>query len=98
MRNVFLIAYDVTDDKRRTRLHKMLKGYGEALQYSLFQCRLTPSERSKLRTDLWELIDHSTDRLLLIDLGPEEGRGQLAVETWGQALQDPATHEGILIV
>ncbi len=98
MRNVFLIAYDVTEDKRRTRLFKALKGYGEALQYSLFQCKLTPAERSRLRLELWNMIDHSTDRLLQIDLGPEEGRGQLALEAWGQAIKDPAAHDGSLII
>ena len=98
MRNVFLVAYDVVDDKRRTRLHKKLKGYGEALQFSLFQCRLTPSERLILRSETWDLINHATDRILLIDLGPEDGRGMLAMESWGQPLVDPAAHDGILIV
>ena len=98
MRNVFLIAYDVANDKRRTRLHKTLKGYGKALQYSLFQCRLSPSERLTLRAETWELIDHSTDRILLIDLGPVDGRGLVSMESWGQPLVDPAAHDGILIV
>ena len=98
MRNVFLVAYDVVDDKLRTRLHKKLKGYGEALQYSLFQCRLTPSERLTLRSETWDLINHATDRILLIDLGPEDGRGMLSMESWGQPLVDPAAHDGILIV
>lgn len=98
MRAVFLIAYDVTDDKRRTKIFRKLKGYGEALQYSLFRCALTPSERLRLRAEMWELIDHSTDRVLLIDLGPDEGRGQSALESWGKPLDDPASHNGILIV
>ena len=98
MRSVFLIAYDVTDDKRRTKLHAKLKGYGEALQYSLFRCTLTPSERLRLRGDVWGLIDHATDRILLIDLGPDEGRGRQALESWGHPLIDPASHNGTLIV
>jgi CRISPR-associated protein Cas2 len=98
MRSVFLIAYDVSDDKRRTKIHSKLKGYGEALQYSLFRCALTPSERMGLRSEMWELIDHATDRVLLIDLGPDEGRGRLALESWGIPLDDPAAHNGILII
>lgn len=93
-----LVAYDVTDDKRRSRLHAKLKGYGEALQYSLFRCSLTPSERVRLRGEAWELIDHATDRVVLVDLGPDEGRGQAAVEFWGKPLDDPAVLHGPLIV
>ncbi|MDN5962904.1 MAG: CRISPR-associated endonuclease Cas2, partial [Propionibacterium sp.] len=32
----FLIAYDVPDDRRRTRLDTVLKAYGELVQYSVF--------------------------------------------------------------
>lgn len=98
MRSIYLVAYDVTDDKRRTKIFKKLKGYGESLQYSLFRCALTPSERIRMRSEIWELINHATDRILLVDLGPDEGRGQTALETWGQALVDPAAHDGILVV
>ena len=98
MRSVYLIAYDVSEDKSRTKIHQKLKGYGEALQYSLFRCALTPSERMRLRTEMWDLINHATDRVLLIDLGPDEGRGGSALESWGKPLEDPAAHDGILIV
>ncbi len=98
MRSIFLVAYDITEDKSRTKIFHKLKGYGEALQYSLFRCALTPSERMRLRTELWELINHKTDRVLLIDLGPDDGRGRTALESWGKPLEDPATHNGILII
>ncbi|MEB3148739.1 MAG: CRISPR-associated endonuclease Cas2, partial [Sphaerospermopsis sp.] len=41
----YLIIYDLPDskaaNKRRTRLHKMLGGYGKWTQYSVFECFLT---------------------------------------------------------
>ena len=98
MRSIFLVAYDVADDKRRTRVHGKLKGFGESLQYSVFRCTLTPSQRLHLRSALWTLIDHSADRVLLIDLGPDDGRGRTAIESWGQPLEDPAGGDGPLIV
>ena len=98
MRSVYLVAYDVCDDKRRTKIFKQLKGYGESLQYSLFRCTLTPMERLRMRADLWHLLDHSTDRILLVDLGPDEGRGKAALEAWGKPLADPASHDGTLII
>jgi CRISPR-associated protein Cas2 len=43
-----VIVYDVTDDARRTRLHALLKQYGEPVQRSAFEARLTPRERARL--------------------------------------------------
>ena len=98
MRSIYLVAYDVSDDKRRTKIFKKLKGYGESLQYSLFRCALTPGERARLRCEIWPLVDHSTDRILLIDLGPDDGRVATALESWGKPLDDPAAHDGILVI
>ena len=98
MANVFVVAYDVADDRRRTRVHKKLKGYGEALQYSLFKCMLSPTTRVRLRTELWELLNLGEDRVLLVDLGPAGGRTADAMEVWGKPLDDPATSDGPQIV
>ncbi|MCS6805410.1 MAG: CRISPR-associated endonuclease Cas2, partial [Blastocatellia bacterium] len=35
-----VISYDVQEDKRRTRIHKALKSYGQWVQYSVFECEL----------------------------------------------------------
>jgi len=98
VRNVFLVAYDISDDKRRTRVYNKLKGYGEAVQFSIFRCRLTPRERLLLREEMWGLIDHSKDRLMLVDLGPDDGRGRSAIDFWGKPLADLAAGDGPLIV
>ena len=37
----YAVAYDIADDKRRTKVHKILLGYGKWTQYSLFECFLT---------------------------------------------------------
>ena len=31
----FVVAYDIEDDKRRTKIHKLLKNYGQWMQFSL---------------------------------------------------------------
>jgi CRISPR-associated protein Cas2 len=98
MRNTYLIAYDVADDKRRTKIFKKLKGRGEAVQYSIFRCGLSPTEKLTLRTELWDLLNLEEDRLLLLDLGPEDGRGLEAWETWGKEVVDPANFSGPQIV
>ena len=98
MRSVYFVAYDIADDKRRTRAYKKLKGYGEAVQFSVFHCRLTTNERLRLREELWAMIDHATDRVMLVDLGPDDGRGRESIESWGKPLDDPASGDGLLIV
>ncbi len=48
----YLVCYDIRDDARLRRVARLLEGYGDRLQYSVFRCRLTPREEERLR---WEL-------------------------------------------
>lgn len=50
----YVVAYDIPDDKRRTKIHKILLGYGKWTQYSLFECFLTRKELVLLRSKLTE--------------------------------------------
>jgi CRISPR-associated protein Cas2 len=69
MRRRYLIAYDITDDRRRTRAFNTLGDFGESVQYSVFFVDLTSSELVLLRGKLRELIDERTDQVLVVDLG-----------------------------
>ncbi len=89
MRNIYIVAYDIANDKRRTKAHKMLKGRGDALQYSVFQCALSPAEYVMLQADLWPFINEKEDRVILVNAGPQDGRSKLAVESWGRPLEEP---------
>ncbi len=48
----YVIAYDIPDDRRRTKVHKILLGYGKWTQYSLFECFLTRKQLVLLRSKL----------------------------------------------
>lgn len=61
----YLIAYDITDDRRRHRIAKLLEGYGTRSQYSLFECHLTPHQLRRLRHRLDRHLNHDTDRLAI---------------------------------
>ena len=50
----YVIAYDIPNDKRRTKIHKILLGYGKWTQYSLFECFLTRKDLVLLRSRLNE--------------------------------------------
>lgn len=57
----YVIAYDIPDDKRRTRVHKLLSGFGRWTQYSLFECFLTKKELVLLRSKLAEHLEAAQD-------------------------------------
>lgn len=51
-----VISYDIRDDKRRTAIHKVLKNYGEWIQYSVFECNITKEQHLRLHYRLEKLI------------------------------------------
>lgn len=66
-KNWYLICYDIRDPKRWRKAYKLLKGYGESLQFSIFRCWLSQRDREKLRWEL-EKILAAEDNLLLAGL------------------------------
>ncbi len=58
-----VISYDISEDKRRTKIHNILKSYGEWVQYSVFECALTNTQYAKLRSRLSKLIKPETDSI-----------------------------------
>ena len=70
--HLFIVAYDVGEPRRWRRLFKLLHGYGEWLQLSVFQCRLTRRRHVELTAAIGEVIDHDQDHVLILDLGNVE--------------------------
>ncbi len=50
----YVIAYDIPNDKRRMKVHKILQGYSKWTQYSLSECFLTRKQLLLLRSKLTE--------------------------------------------
>lgn len=73
MRHRYIVAYDICEPKRLRKVHKKMQGYGTRLQYSVFFCRLSRSERIGLEASLADLINQAEDRVLIACLGPDEG-------------------------
>lgn len=63
-----VISYDVTDDKRRTKILKTLEGHGRRVQYSVFECDLRPDVLEKLVRRLEKLIDAGQDDVRIYPL------------------------------
>ena len=83
MRTTYLVCYDITDAKRLRRVFKTCKNYGDHLQFSVFECDLSPKEKAGLERNLDELIKHDEDQVIFVTLGPAEGRSQRVITALG---------------
>ena len=57
----YVIAYDISDDRRRTKVHEILLGFGTWTQYSLFECFLKRRDLILLQAKLNEHLDATQD-------------------------------------
>ena len=80
---LFIVTYDIANQKRLRRVFKAMQGYGEWIQLSVFQCRLTRRRRAEMETRLRELVKNGEDHVLLIDVGPAD-KIELAMESIGK--------------
>jgi CRISPR-associated protein Cas2 len=71
--NLYIVAYDISDPRRWRRVFRLMNGYGEWVQLSVFQCRLSRRRRIELKFALGEIIDHAEDHIVILDLGPADG-------------------------
>jgi CRISPR-associated protein Cas2 len=89
MRHTFVVTYDISDPKRLRKVFKLMLGWGDHLQLSVFQCELNHRELVELRVQLDRVIKPSEDQVLFVDLGTVEGRGSNAITSLGRAYVDP---------
>lgn len=90
MRRFVLVTYDIADNKRLRRIFKLVRGYGEHVQYSVFLCRLTAKDRFVLSEKIKDIIHQKDDQVILIDLGPAE-RGRDSQPGRWQVIGTPLT-------
>lgn len=83
-RRHYLLAYDISDDRRRTRVFETLKAHGEHVQFSVFFCELTKQELARLRGLLGETIDHRADQIIVLDLGDQQNPLDMMLECIGK--------------
>jgi CRISPR-associated protein Cas2 len=96
MRRCYLVCYDVCDPKRLRRVHKLLKGYGEPWQYSVFFCVLKDIDRVRMQSELEVEMNLKEDQALVIELGDDEGRSREMATTIGTSL--PEQEKGTVVI
>ena len=83
---LYIVTYDIADDRRWRRVFKLMHGYGRWLQLSVFQCRLTARRRAEIALRLEAAIHGRDDNVLILDLGPAD-KVDLHVESLGRAFE-----------
>ena len=91
-----VVTYDISDPRRWRRVFQVMHGYGEWLQLSVFQCRLTAKQHAELVALLDGIIHHSEDHVLLLDLGVADNVVPRVVSL-GKADFVPIEHEPVIV-
>jgi CRISPR-associated protein Cas2 len=82
-----LVSYDIVDDRRRTRVMKHLRNFGDRIQLSVFECDLDEVMYQRIREEVEKLIDGKKDRVRYYRLC----RGcieRILISGWGEIKRD----------
>jgi len=58
-----MISYDIVEDKKRLKLMKFLKDYGDRVQKSVFECNLSPETYDQVKSGVEKIINKRKDRV-----------------------------------
>lgn len=73
-RRFVLVSYDMAEDRRRNRVAKTLRDYGDRIQYSVFCCQVNPRELHRLKQLLQDVVKGDCDRIFFVDAGKVDGQ------------------------
>lgn len=67
--HLYIVAYDITDPKRWRKVFKTMQSYGDWVQLSVFQCRMSRTRHAELISLLDGIILREKDHVLIMDVG-----------------------------
>ena len=79
-----LVAYDIADTDgvgaaRLRRIAKVCEKYGERVQFSLFECRLSPERLARLVGELEDVIDRGCDSVMVYRFPGRIGESRMRI-------------------
>lgn len=78
---LWVIAYDITDDKRRRQVADFLGRYANRVQESVFEGMMTSQEIQRVTETLLELIAQTEDSLRCYPVGVADANRRRALGT-----------------
>ena len=86
----YVISYDIPDNRRRSQLTKVLKGFGTRVQYSVFEAHLTRSQFEQMKYAVARVIDTAEDSVRYYALCSTCAT-RIEVPARGEVTSDPQT-------
>lgn len=83
-----IIAYDIVKNRARTRVMKILKGYGLHAQKSVFECYLNREQLEQLKLKIVREIDEEKDSVRFYRL-PKKEIARIEILGCGQVYEEP---------
>ena len=93
---LYFVVYDIADPKRWRSVFKTMHGYGEWVQLSVFQCRLTRVRHAELIADLDNLVHNGEDHVVIIDIGLADSV-EPQIVSLGKRVYTPIAREPIIV-
>ncbi len=76
---MYLVTYDITSNKIRNKIAKCLSGYGNRVQYSVFECEIHPKKFKQLYRELLKRMEKSEEGNIRIYYIDEFSRSNMLV-------------------
>jgi CRISPR-associated protein Cas2 len=82
-----MISYDVVEDKKRLKLMKFLKDYGNRIQKSVFECNLSPKTYDHVKSGVEGMINKRKDRVRYYRIC-KGCVDKVEISGWGEVTED----------
>ena len=83
-----LVIYDISSNRRRNKLSKLLLGYGERVQESAFEAIMTNGEYRKLLAKVSRMVERDVDSVRIYRITDRAGAFMIGKNI----VVDPARH------
>lgn len=94
--HLYIVTYDIGDQKRWRAVFRLMNGYGEWVQLSVFQCRLSRKRHAEMLATLDEIINNKEDHVVIIDVGTAENVAPKVVSL-GKSAFEPVQREPTIV-
>lgn len=61
---LYVVAYDIVDDKKRNTISKLLEKYGMRVNFSVFECMFTDRQLLHMQQKIGKLIEPKEDMVV----------------------------------
>lgn len=67
-RTLWVVVYDISNNRRRSRITKVIEPHGVRVNFSVFECMLTYREKQALKEKIEKLMLLSKDKVIFYPL------------------------------